>query len=399
MRRIILIIIITTFLLLTAQVQAAEPEIEGKAAVLMDQATGRVLWSYNPHEPLPPASTTKVMTLLLALELGQPEDVATVSQLAQSQTGSRVYLTAGEQYTLRELLYAVQLSSANDAAVVVAEHIAGSVEGFVQLMNERARELGARNTNFVNPHGLPDPEHRASAYDLALIARAALEIPKFKEIITTDSYPISWPGREEDRQLYNKNRLFQLYEGADGVKTGYTTEAGYTFIGSATRNGQQLIAVVLGSTDSGIWSDTIALLDYGFANFSPYQLASKGEELTTLPVRYGDDVPVILAEGFNYILTPEEKKRVVRESQLPDMLVAPVAAGEVLGTLTISLAGEELARLPLVVATEVKRKIYTHWWFWLLVIYSPWRIRVAIRRLRRHRRRKKSMLSGHPPIK
>jgi len=370
-------------------VAAEELQIEAEAAVVLDGETGRVLWAKNPHLPLPPASTTKIMTILLGLELGKPEEVVTVSQLAASQEGSRVYLGAGEEYTLRELLYAVQLASANDAAVAVAEHLAGSVEEFARLMNRRARELGALNTNFVNPNGLPDPEHRTSAYDLALIARKALEYPEYREMVTTKCYPMSWPGHEEERQLWNRNKLLEIYEGADGVKTGYTTEAGHTFVGSATRGGRQLISVVLGSSNEGVWTDTVKLLDYGFENYANYELVEAGEEVARLPVKYGSEVPVQTAAGFTYTLAPGERERVSTEIHLPETLVAPIEEGEELGTLTVSLGTEKLAELPLVAARGVKRKIYTHWWFWPLAVYIPWRIRVGIRRLQRHRRRQR----------
>jgi D-alanyl-D-alanine carboxypeptidase (penicillin-binding protein 5/6) len=390
MRRLITVSIIIFVILWTVPAVAAdELQIEAEGAVVIDGETGRVLWAKNPHLPLPPASTTKIMTSLLGLELGRPEEVVTVSQLAASQDGSRVYLGAGEEYTLRELLYAVQLASANDAAVAVAEHLAGSVEGFARLMNQRARELGAKNTNFINPNGLPDPEHRTSAYDLALIARKALEYPEYREMITTKCYPMSWPGHWEERQLWNRNKLLEIYEGADGVKTGYTIEAGHTFVGSATREGRQLISVVLGSTNDGVWSGTVKLLDYGFENYSNHELVMAGEEITVVPVKYGTEVPVQTAAGFIYTLAPGEQERISTEVNLPEILVAPLEAGAQLGTLTVSLGTEKLAEIPLVAAREVRRKLYTRWWFWPVAVYIPWRIRVGIRRLQRHRQRQR----------
>ncbi len=390
MRRLIAVFLIIIVISWTLPAVAADGlQLEAEAAVVMDGETGRVLWAKNPHLPLPPASTTKIMTILLGLELGQPEEVVTVSPLAASQDGSRIYLGAGEEYTLRELLYAVQLASANDAAVAVAEHLAGSVEEFARLMNQRARELGAKNTNFVNPNGLPDPEHRTTAHDLALIARKALEYSEYREMITTKCYPISWPGHEEERQLWNRNKLLEIYDGADGVKTGYTTEASHTFVGSATRGGRQLISVVLGSTNGGVWSDTVSLLDYGFENFANYELVRAGEEVALVPVKYGSEVPVHTAAGFIYTLTPGEREGVSTEIHLAEGLVAPIEEGAELGTLTVSLGSEQLADIPLVAARGVKRKIYTHWWFWLLALYIPWRIRVGIRRLQRQRRRRR----------
>ena len=388
MRRALLVFLILFLVQCSIPVQAGELNIAAQGAVLMDRETGRVLYAHNPHIPLPPASTTKIMTILLGLELGQPEEIVTISRLAEYQEGSRVYLGEGEEYTLQELLYATQLSSANDAAVAVAEHLAGSVEDFAQLMNQRARELGAKNTNFVNPNGLPDPEHRTSAYDLALITRQALQYPEYRELITTSSYPMSWPGREEDRQLRNCNKLFHLYEGADGVKTGYTTEAGHTFVGSATREGRQLISAVLGSDNNHVWSDTIALLDYGFENFTNERLLAPGEEVALAEVKYGSTVPLVLAEGFTYSLAVGESEEITTEVELEESIVAPIKEEEPLGVLRVYFGGEKLAEIPLLAAEGVKRKIYTRWWFWPLAFYVPWRTWVGIRRLQRHRRRR-----------
>ncbi|NLJ34433.1 MAG: D-alanyl-D-alanine carboxypeptidase [Firmicutes bacterium] len=389
MRRVLILFLMVLLLLCSVPAQAAKLNIVAQGAVLMDKESGRLLFAHNPHTPLPPASTTKIMTILLGLELGQPEEIVTISRLAQYQEGSRVYLEEGEEYTLQELLYATQLASANDAAVAVAEHLAGSVEDFARLMNQRARELGAKNTNFVNPNGLPHPEHRTSAYDLALITRQALQYPEYRELITTSSYPMSWPGRDEDRQLRNANKLFHIYPGADGVKTGYTTEAGHTFVGSATREGRQLISVVLGSDNSSVWSDTTSLLDYGFENFSNEQLLAPGEEVALAEVKYGSPVPLISSEGFTYPLAAGELAKITTEVELLADIVAPIAEGEPLGTLKVFLKDEELARIPLMALERVKRRIYTRWWFWPLALYVPWRTWVGFRRLKRHRRRRR----------
>ncbi|HOL18259.1 MAG TPA: D-alanyl-D-alanine carboxypeptidase family protein, partial [Bacillota bacterium] len=262
-----------------------EGGITARAAILMDRETGRVLWEKNAQLRLPMASTTKIMTAILALELGNEADVITTSKRAAATEGSSIWLEEGEQKTLEELLYGLMLLSGNDAAVAIAEHIAGSVENFAALMNEKAAAIGATNTHFCNPHGLPDDRHYTTAYDLALISAYALQNERFREIIRTPEYIISWPGREWDRVLQNQNRLLELYPGGDGVKTGWTKEAGRCFVGSATREGWQLVAVVLNAPQ--MWEDTMRLLDYGFETYSRQKVLYQGQVICTAEVYKG----------------------------------------------------------------------------------------------------------------
>ncbi|MEW6267931.1 MAG: D-alanyl-D-alanine carboxypeptidase family protein, partial [Thermodesulfobacteriota bacterium] len=245
---------------------AAAPRITARAAVVLDATTGRVLWERDASRPLPPASTTKIMTTLLALESGRLDRTFVVSRLAAAQVPTKLGLRPGQRVQLEDLTYALMLKSANDASVVVAEGLAGSVEQFAVLMNDRAREIGAVNTSFHNPHGLPDQDHLTSAYDMALILRHALTVPGFREIAGTSAKVI----QVEDSKirpisLRSKNRLLSGYFVPVLGKTGYTRAAGRCFAGAAELNGRKVITVVFGASD--MWGDTQRLMEYGFSSF------------------------------------------------------------------------------------------------------------------------------------
>jgi len=396
MKKFIYIIVVVYLLILSTSqvfadtVQSSPPEIVGSAGIVMDVLTGKVLYEKNAHAPLEPASTTKIMTAILALEKGNLSDIVITGKEPPLVDGSKIYLEEGERLTLEQMLYGMMLNSGNDAAVAIAEHIGGTVDSFVKMMNEKAREIGAYNTTFVNPSGLPAEGHITTAYDLALISRyALLNLPEFRKIVATKTESIPWQGQEWDRQLVNLNKLLWNYEGADGVKTGYTSRAGHTLVASATRNGWQLISVVLKS-DTNIWSDSAALLDYGFNNFEIRNVIGENVNISEEKVKYGDSVKLITKNGFSTVLEknslPIRKKVVI----YPD-IKAPISKGEVLGQLEFFQGENLLGRIDLIAANDVERKIYTFWWFWLLTIffaiYIPFRIMIGIRRYRRHRRR------------
>lgn len=337
----------------------AQPKVEvtAQSAVLMDQSSGRVLFAKNEHERLPMASTTKVMTALLALEMGDLNSRVVVSKRAAETEGSSIWLDEKEVKTLEELVYGLMLRSGNDAAVAIAEHLAGSVEDFSVLMTEKAQQIGAFNTQFKNPHGLHHDEHFTTAYDLGLITCEALQIPKFKEILTTKEKRITWPGHEWDRFLRNQNKLLDLYPGADGVKTGWTTPAGPCYVGSATRDQQQLVTVVLNSNN--IWDDTVMLLDYGFENWSQKELLTSEQFIKTLEVEGGsrDKVRLLTAEAVSVPLLEEEEGLVeYRVLVHKSSLRAPLAEGEILGEITVILRGEELRSIDLVAGESIARK-------------------------------------------
>lgn len=333
----------------------AELEISAKSAVVMDRQSRRVLYEKNTHEILPMASTTKIMTAIIALEAGSEDDLVVVSREAAGTEGSSIWLEKGEEKTLRELLYGLIMQSGNDAAVAIAEHLAGSVEGFAHLMNEKALDIGAVNTRFTNPHGLHDENHYTTAYDMALITSYALENPRFREIIATPLYTISWPGHEWDRVIGNQNRLLELYPGGDGVKTGWTDEAGRCFVGSATRDGWQLVAVELNAPQ--MWEDVVLLLDYGYASYNNERIVEEGQLLRSIPVAKGrKNLELAAARDFYYPLEEGEDKLIHYRFALNEAISAPISAGEVVGELVVFLDEIQIGTVDLQSACAVERK-------------------------------------------
>jgi D-alanyl-D-alanine carboxypeptidase (penicillin-binding protein 5/6) len=243
-------------------VHAAEFQLVAKAAVLMEIRSGKNLWAKNKNLPLPPASTAKILTALVVLEQVRLDDNVKVPPLATKSSGATIKLQSGEQITVRDLLYAMLVGSANDAAIALALHAAGSIAKFTDLMNRKARQLGARQSRFANPTGLPQRNQLTTAEDLAIITRVALQHPEFRKIVTTKGYP--WKGAKWEGTLNNSNQLLETYEGAMGVKTGNTKEAGYCLVAAAKRADAEYIAVVLNSSEKAVWKDAKKLLDYGF---------------------------------------------------------------------------------------------------------------------------------------
>ncbi|MBP2017591.1 D-alanyl-D-alanine carboxypeptidase (penicillin-binding protein 5/6) [Symbiobacterium terraclitae] len=331
------------------------PQIWAHGAVLMDAATGDVLWEHNAHKRLHPASTTKVLTGLIALERGDLNAKVKISRRAATTPGSSMYLREGEVHSLHDLVYGLLLRSGNDAAVAIAEAIAGSVEDFAVLMNERAQRLGAKNSHFVNPHGLTHPDHLSTAYDLAVITRAALQNPLFAEIVATPVKELTYEELGRTVVLYNTNRLLTWLEGADGVKTGTTGAAGACLVSSVTRDEQKLIAVVLNASNR--WRESAALLEWGFRNFRLARLGRAGEVLVHLPVRGGKRraVPVAFERDLAVVLPRTAAEAPPMEVDLAIPLRAPVRAGQQLGRVRVETPGSSASerQVELVAAREV----------------------------------------------
>lgn len=344
-------------LLQTGLVLAVEsPLVTARSAILMDQATGRILFSNNAHEQLPMASTTKIMTAILAFESGRMEETVTVSEHASLVEGSAVDLEAGEEKSVEELVYALMLRSGNDAAIAIAEHLGGSVEKFAETMTSRARELGATQTSFLNPHGLHQEEHYSTAYDLAVIGVHAMSLPQFREVIAKREKKISWPDRPYDRVLRNQNKLLQMYEAANGIKTGWTSIAGRCFVGAATSNGWQLVTVVLNAPQ--MWEDTIRLLDFGYARYHWETVVELGRPLKTVGVQGGMEDRIVLLSGdpLGLPLKENEAELLRFHFAVPELLRAPLQEGEKVGSLHIYFGSQQVGEIPLVAASEVKRK-------------------------------------------
>lgn len=343
-------------------VKAEGPEIPAPSAILMDCATGTIIYEKNSHERLPPASVTKVMTLLLvmeALDSGRIswDDMVTASDHAAGKGGSQVYLEVGEQMTMDEMLKSVVVSSANDCATALAEHIAGSEEAFVQMMNQRAAELGLTDTNFVNCTGLDDEpnaaEHLTSAHDIAVMSRELLRHEDIRK------YTTIWMDTVRNGQfgLSNTNKLVRFYEGTTGLKTGYTSGAGHCLSASAKRDGIELIAVVLHCESSADrFQSAKALLDYGFANYALVN-GEPNEPLTPIPVRLGrvDSITPVLQQTAPILIDKGKQAQITRTVTLCDEVTAPVAAGQELGTLTLSAGEEILATIPIIAPEAVEK--------------------------------------------
>ena len=343
-------------------VRGVEMEIPAKSALLMDAATGTVIYEQNAHEPLAPASVTKVMTMLLIMEAIDSgsigwEDTVTASESAAAKGGSQIYLKVGETMSVSDMLKSIAVSSANDCACAMAEHIAGSESAFVEKMNHRAKELGMNDTNFVNCTGLDDGQdaanHKTSAYDIALMSRELMENhPDIKKFTTIWMDTV----RNGTFGLSNTNKLVRFYNGATGLKTGFTAGAGYCLSATAQREGMELIAVVMGcETSQERFSACKSMLDYGFANYAVVK--PEMPDSAQVPVRLGEIDRVAAVPGNKQALLIEktQKSMVTTQIQLEEEVHAPVSAGQRLGTLTVRAGEQILAQIPLVAQQPVEK--------------------------------------------
>lgn len=363
MKRWIAFLLALAFLMVPMpKVRATDLDVPAPSAILMDAATGTVLYEKNAHERLAPASVTKVMTLLLvmeALDRGQIswEDKVTASSDAAAKGGSQIYLEPGEQLSMDEMIKSVVVSSANDCATALAEHVAGSEAAFVNLMNERAATLGLEDTHFVNCTGLDDEpnaaEHLTSAYDLAVMSRELLRHNRIRD------YTTIWMDTVRDGKfgLSNTNKLVRFYDGTTGLKTGYTSAAGHCLSASAKREGMELIAVVLhcnSSTDR--FESAKTLLNYGFANYALVN-TDPPEPLTPIEVSLGvrDLVTPVLQNTSPILIEKTELSRITKTIELSPVVEAPVAQGQQLGTMTISAGDRLLAEIPIEAGASVDR--------------------------------------------
>ncbi|HBW36931.1 D-alanyl-D-alanine carboxypeptidase family protein [Desulfosporosinus sp. BICA1-9] len=324
--------------------------ITADAAVLMDVVTGDVLFSKQAHKQRPPASTTKIMTAILGLELGRPDEIVTVSPKAAVVGESSLYLDPGEKINLYELITGALVRSGNDACVAISEHIAGSEEQFLKWMNRKALALGAQNTHFVNTNGLPRKEHYSTAYDLALMARYGLQIPQFVSITRLKETEIHFIEPDVMMDLRNTNKLLWNYPYADGVKTGTTTAAGKCLVASATKEGRQLLVVVLNAPDR--FGDAKKLLEWGFQNTETVHLANAGQIMSEFPSVI-EPVSVFIKDPIDVSLSKVERKNLQTRVVWEKTTNLPVRAGERLGRLEIWLREQKLNSMPLLSENEV----------------------------------------------
>lgn len=364
MKRVLALLLFLALLLgvLPGRAAAVDLNLNAKSALLMDVATGTVLYEKECHERLAPASVTKVMTMLLimeALDSGKIRltDQVTASEAAAAKGGSQIYLKVGENMPVSDMLKSIAVSSANDCACAMAEHICGSESTFVEAMNRRAKELGMQDTHFVNCTGLDDDDsaklHRTSAYDIALMSRELL-----KNHPDIQKYTTIWMDtvRNGAFGLSNTNKLIRFYPGATGLKTGYTAGAGYCLSASAQKEGMELIAVVMGAKTSQTRNAACKeLLDYGFANFAV--VAPEPEKLPQVAVRLGKQtqVPVRMAETAGMLIEKSQRSGITTEISLEDSVAAPVVRGQTLGSLSVKSGEQTLRQIPLVAAEDVER--------------------------------------------
>jgi D-alanyl-D-alanine carboxypeptidase len=344
------------------------PTVSAKNVILIDAKTGNTLYSINPDQKAYPASITKILTAAIALEQGNLKDVVTIDEEASlgiPDGSSAVVMDKGEQFTLEQLLYGLMLVSGNDAAVAIAKHISGTTDEFVNLMNQKAKEWGAKNSHFANPHGFHNDEHYTTAYDMAMIARHAMIIPKFRDIVSTTLYlDIPKTLRGDQRRWDNINFFVQpnskyYYKGATGIKTGYTNQARHTLVASAQRNGTELIAVLMGEPSKPVaWKDAAALMDYGFNAFTRKIIATKGTPLGTVNITNGstsESIEAVLDRDIE-IMIPKVSEIIQPSVHLPSSITAPINEGDVLGSVDYMIGKQKVASANLIAPQSITAK-------------------------------------------
>ena len=334
--------------------------LNAKSAILMEESTGNILYESNPDERLPIASVTKVMTMLHIMEAVDSgkislDDMVTVSENAMSYGGSTMFLETGEQLTVNDMLKGIAVASANDGCVAMAEHLAGSESAFVDMMNEKAKELGMENTHFMNTNGLDEDDHYSSARDVAIMSR---ELMKHETIF---NYTSIWMDtlRGGKFQLANTNKLIRFYDGANGLKTGSTSKALCCLSAAAKRNDMQLIAVVLGApTSAERFASAKSLLDYGFANYAVNTQITAGDEVQKIAVEKGVDkeVGVVAGDSCSTLVKKGQEDNITKEIKIDETITAPIEAGQKIGTMTISRDGEVIADIDLNASSAVEKK-------------------------------------------
>ena len=331
---------------------AEDLQLSGESYVLMDEISGRIILEKDPHKKMPMASTTKIMTTLVAIENADLNDKVVIDEQSINIEGSSIYLEKGEVMSLEDLLYGLMLRSGNDAAVAISRHVGKTEERFVDIMNAKAKSINALNTHFENPHGLSHENHYSTAYDLALITKEAFKHKEFMDISKTKSYHAN---REKNNYFVNKNKILWEYEGGDGGKTGYTMNAGRCLVSTSNRNGFRLIAVSLNAPN---WfNDNYKLLDYGFENFKQYLIYDKGQFIRKAEVLHGKtDVELVMEDYLIYPLTEKEREKIKVSIVLDKKLEAPIKRGQRLGTLETYLDGKLIKEEKLIAKKDVYRE-------------------------------------------
>lgn len=400
-----------------------ELDLEGEAAILMDYDSETILYEKNMNKKLYPASTTKMLTGVLAIENSDMDEIVTIDdEIIDLTDGSHIALDYDEEMSVKDLLHALLITSANDAALALAKNVTGSLDDFIDMMNERAEEIGALNTHFVNPNGLHDDNHVSSAYDLALIGKYAMENQVFRDIVRKDHYEIGETNKkDETRNLYSTNRFLYgsgrieldgemvpiKYDGVSGVKTGYTNKAKNNLVTFAERDGRRLLAVVLKSNKKGVYADTHKLLNHGFYDFSKEVLGHANEFIDNIHIENGElpFAPAVLDKDVTYFVNSSKLDKIDKKVSLKEDLEAPIKKGETLGSLEYYLDGEVIAKGDIVSTTSIKALpssillggLVKKWYITLPLILLVVGVIGKIRRSNRRRRGKTFRYS--PPIR
>lgn len=338
-------------------------DINSKSALLMDAGTGTILYEKNAHEQLPPASVTKIMTMLLVMEAIDSnkitlDDKVVISERASKMGGTQLYLEPGETKTVEELMKGVAIRSANDASLALGEYISGTEELFIQLMNNRAKELGMENTTFINTNGLPAEGHVTTAYDIALMSRELLKHKGVQKWLTTWMDTVVVGKKESPQSLVNTNKLINTYQGANGIKTGYTSDALHCLSASATRGNNTFIAIIMAAPTSQVrFNEATKLLDYGFANYNTVEIAKKDNTIENVILNKGKDdkVEVVAKEDLNALVKKGDETNVEKEIILPQSVTAPLMKGDKIGEIIAKVDGKEIGRVDIVSKESAER--------------------------------------------
>lgn len=344
--------------------------LECKSAILMDSATGKVLYEMNSHEKLEPASVTKIMTMLLAMEaldsgkISLQDKVIISKNVAKMKTGTRLMLEEGEIRTVEDLLYGVAVESGNDASIAIAECVSGGEGEFVKAMNKKAKDLGMNDTNFENPHGLHAENHKTSAHDIGIMSRELIQHEKIFDFISKYMVTV-YVGRKNDvkRELVNKNKMVRFYKDIDGIKTGFTEEAMFCISVTAKNNNIRLISVIMGAPDTGKRNrDARKLIDYGFANYINHSYGKKGDLIKQIKVNKGDsdNINAVLEANADILLKKGEEKGLEKIINLPDAIAAPLSQGQKIGEMIIIKDGEQIALFNLISDKEIEKASFVN---------------------------------------
>lgn len=345
------LILISLFIFVCNCCVISTDALSASSAIVIEASTGKVIFSKNGEKRMKPASTTKILTALCALDYGNLEDIVKISQKAANEEGSSMYIEAGEKIKMENLIYGLMLNSGNDAAVAIAEHISGSEEEFSKLMNKKARECGVKNSNFENPNGLDSDKHYVTAYDLALITKKALENEKFRDIVKTRTKIVATESGVK-KYLTNHNKMLAMYKDCIGVKTGFTKASGRTLVTAAEKNGVEIIAVTLNAPDD--WNDHRNLLDIGFANAEEITVLTKGKTVGTAEVKNGisKKCSLVCKDGYKYIKIKNSNEKIDVKYSI-GRVKAPVMKNEKIGKCYIYLNGKKIFETELLAAETI----------------------------------------------